>query len=388
MASPEIFSQETSLHRIPNANLHEPTRIAIKGEAPLSIRELADTIQQSTAETKKGLIENIVPSLTDLSESEVWVLTQLLLNAIIQSPDDDTTSYEDILLNLNSRNASHPEAISFAAQIIKTLEKKRRHASPARISFTNCLLSRIATDFKSHKEGSKKLTSRDRFTLLRCLETSCLRNTTSDLTTILLCNGALGSIQSHRTFAGEILKIARGISHPSPEMVRLKTYAAKAYLTGNSHHQGQQASRNISSNPTAHTSSRLLIEKIIQDNGQSFVQRLLARDFKELQQTSALDLQTFDLLTSRLLPRAVSEPWARIALLSIVRAPHQSCVSLSKRANTLGSLIAGARRNGLLTQDLEQEVLATSAHLTTRYSDQSSDSLSTIEPADLSDTEL
>ncbi len=388
MASPETISQGIRLTRIPNANTLEPTRIAIRGEVPLSIQELADTIDQSTGETKTGLIENIIPSLTDLSESEVLIVTQLLLNAIIQSPDDVTTSYEDILLNLNSRNASHPEAISFGAQIIKILAEKRQYDSPSRISFANALLKRIATDFKPHTEGFRELAGRDRFTLLRCLEAPHLSSTTSDLTTILLCNGALGSIQTHRTFAGEVLKIARGISHPSPEMVRLKTYAAKVYLTGHSNHQGQQASRNISSNPTAPTSSRLLIEKIIQDNGHSFVQRLLARDFKELQQTSALDLQTFDLLTSRLLPRAVSEPWPRIALLSIVRAPHKSCVSLSKRANTLGSLIAGARRNGLLTQDLEQEVLATSTHLTTRYTEESGDSLSTVEPADFSDTEL
>lgn len=367
MASPKICSKGTSLHRIPNADSHEPTRITIKGEDPLSIRELADTIHQSTAETKTGLIENIIPSLIDLSGSEVWVLTQLLLNAIIESPEDDTTSYEDILLNLNIRNASHPEAISFGAQIIKILEKKRRHGSLSRISFTNALLSRIATDFKPHTEGVRELTNRDRFTLLRCLETPCLSNTTSDLTVILLCNGALGSIQIHRTFAGDLLKIARGISHPSPEMIRLKTYAAKVYLTGNSHYRGQQASLQLSSHPTAANPTRLLIEKIIQDNGHSVVQRLLARDFKELQQAPALDLQSFDLLTSRLLPRAVSEPWARVALLSIVRAPHQSCVSPSKRANILGSLIAAARRNGLLTQDIEQEVLATSTQLATLY---------------------
>jgi hypothetical protein len=168
------------------------------------------------------------------------------------------------------------------------------------------------------------------------------------------------------------LKNSRGIQDSSPNFTALKQVASTTYITGYADRPFQpnrDRDRNRDETSTKNqTTTTLLIEKIIQNDETKVVQRLLAQDFQQLRQTCGLDLVTFDRLSNRLLDRATSEPWARAALLSIVRACHQKCVTLSTRANILGTLIANARRRGILTHEMEQEVLATSAHISSLYS--------------------
>jgi hypothetical protein len=187
--------------------------------------------------------------------------------------------------------------------------------------------------------------------------------------TAILHDTKRNEAQIRKGLAAAILKRSRSIHDSSPEFTALKQAASTTYIMGYADSPVQPNRERYETSTTKKRTATLLIEKIIQDEETKVVQRLLAQDFQQLRQTCGLDLVTFDRLSNRLLDRATSEPWARAALLSIASASHQKCVTLSTRTNILGTLIASARRRGILTHEMEQEVLATSTHISNLYSE-------------------
>ena len=103
--------------------------------------------------------------------------------------------------------------------------------------------------------------------------------------------------------------------------------------------------------------------KILRDNSSSLISRLIADDFDLLRQVNGLEVEQFRQLLERIRGRAVSEPWARVAFLDIVRARHADSVTASVRTSALGSLVNEARKLGRLTNSFEKEVFAVSAEI-------------------------
>ena len=354
------------IHRIPGATSHEPSLIRIEGSAPISVRKL---LEISNKPHNRNLLHDILPNLTGLSESELCLINEKLLSKIGTVISDDARLYTEILIDLNRRHLSHRETLSFGAQILLALEQFGNSDTQLLLPFIQELSSLIQMYHSGEKTCHLTLNQSERFILFRCLETSYLRPMASHAFIAVLNDNEGHDAQNRKALAAAILKSSRSIQDSSTEFIALKQAASTTYITGYADKYIQPIREPDETSTTNQTTTTLLIEKIIQDDETKVVQRLLAQDFQQLRQTCGLNLVTFDRLSSRLLDRATSEPWARAALLSIASASHQKCVTLSTRANILGTLIASARRRGILTHEMEQEVLATSTHISNLYSE-------------------
>jgi hypothetical protein len=89
----------------------------------------------------------------------------------------------------------------------------------------------------------------------------------------------------------------------------------------------------------------------------------MPQDFQVLRQVTGLTLEVFRLVTERIRRRAASDPWARVAILDLVRSPHEPDVTARVRTAVLGALVNDARRVGKLSMQLEKEVFAISAEI-------------------------
>jgi hypothetical protein len=354
------------IHRIPGATSHEPSLLRIEGSAPISVRKL---LEISNKPHNRNLLRDIFPNLTGLSESELCLINEKLLSKIGTAISDDARLYTEILIDLNRRHLSHLETLSFGAQILHTLEQFGTSDTQLLLPFIQELSSLIQMYHSGEKTCHLTLNKSERFILFRCLEASCLRPMASRTLTAILHDTKRNEAQIRKGLAAAILKRSRSIHDSSPEFTALKQAASTTYIMGYADSPVQPNRERYETSTTKKRTATLLIEKIIQDEETKVVQRLLAQDFQQLRQTCGLDLVTFDRLSNRLLDRATSEPWARAALLSIASASHQKCVTLSTRTNILGTLIASARRRGILTHEMEQEVLATSTHISNLYSE-------------------
>lgn len=133
-------------------------------------------------------------------------------------------------------------------------------------------------------------------------------------------------------------------------------------------HQAEESDKNGPNTPAKGDSAinlgtNDLITRIIRDNSPTLISRLVAADFEVLKKAQGLDADQFRILLERIRPRAISDAWARLAFLDIVRAPHTEAVNVRVRTAALGALVNDARRLGKLTQALEKEVFAASAEV-------------------------
>lgn len=106
-----------------------------------------------------------------------------------------------------------------------------------------------------------------------------------------------------------------------------------------------------------------LTARLLTDSSPTLVSRLVAGDFEVLKKARGLTLSQFRSLLEKIRPRAISDNWARLAFLEIVRAPHAVDVDVQVRTGALGALVSEARKLGKLTGMLEKEVFAASAEI-------------------------
>ncbi len=106
-----------------------------------------------------------------------------------------------------------------------------------------------------------------------------------------------------------------------------------------------------------------LTARLLTDSSATLVSRLVAGDFEVLKKAQGLTLSQFRSLLEKIRPRAISDNWARLAFLEIVRAPHADDVDVQVRTAALGALVNEARKLGRLTPTLEKEVFAASAEI-------------------------
>ena len=106
-----------------------------------------------------------------------------------------------------------------------------------------------------------------------------------------------------------------------------------------------------------------LTARLLNDSSPTLVSRLVAGDFEVLKRAEGLTLSQFRTLLDKIRPRAISDTWARLAFLDIVRAPHAEEVNVRVRTAALGALVHEARKLGKLTAALEKEVFAASAEI-------------------------
>ena len=360
-----LSERKTILIRIPNASVEEPSRISIDKDRKRTVKELADDIQSASSDDRQTLLKDLIPHLLNLSDSELFRICESLLQLQKESSVAEANLIQDTLRTLITNHIDLRESISLGAQVVHFFESQHSSISSHMKTLAYTLSDRLQNLVAISPVNIPNREIVQHQVLIRCLESPALRPATSTVLLHLLNGKSLGSIKEQKSICKQILQIARRISDKSPTFDALRRKASHLYIGGENFD-----TTNLISTPTNENSdlsgearSGILIEKIIDSGGKSEVQRLLAQDFHTLRCVSGLEVETFSILTSRLLPRAITEPWARAALLDIVRAPHAASVSLSNRTNVLGSLVAEARRHGVLNKDMEQEILSTSARL-------------------------
>lgn len=106
-----------------------------------------------------------------------------------------------------------------------------------------------------------------------------------------------------------------------------------------------------------------LLQRVLADPSGKTVARLQTDELYALGSLQSLTLQEFKELTRLLQSRAVSDLFARNALMSLTQAVHKPEVSAVVRTAALASLLGEARRRGTLSADFEREVFAISAKI-------------------------
>ena len=120
---------------------------------------------------------------------------------------------------------------------------------------------------------------------------------------------------------------------------------------------------NFANESAINLGTRDLVARLCRDANPTLVARLVPADFEALRRAEGLTADQFKVILDRIRSRAISDSWARIAFLEILRAPHDPAVTASVRTGALGALVSEARRLGRLTPAFEKEVFAVSAEL-------------------------
>lgn len=360
-----VHGKKTLLLRIPNASEEEPSRISIDTHRTLTIRELCRDIQNAPHDECETFLRDLIPNLFNLSQSELFLLCETLLSLRCVSSLADSNLIDETLRALITNHIDLLECVSLGAQVVRFCGNDHANFSSPIKTLVGTLIERLNSMISDEGPDTPSESIDQQQVLLRCLETYALRPTTITIFLHLLNNRPLESVKEQKSICKQILQVARRISDTSAALDDLKRQASTIYITGENFGRSNliPPPTSESSHSSGEARAAILIEKIVASDGKSEVQRLLAQDFHALRCISGLEIDRFSVLTSRLLPRAIAEPWARAALLDIVRAPHAASVNLSNRTNVLGVLVAEARRHGILDQDMEQEILATSARL-------------------------
>jgi hypothetical protein len=105
------------------------------------------------------------------------------------------------------------------------------------------------------------------------------------------------------------------------------------------------------------------MDRLLADTGGQVLARLGPQDYEVLRKIKGLSLDDFRGITEKIRFKAASDPWARAAILDLVRSPHDSGVSHGVRTAVLGALVNDARKIGKLSSQLEKEVFAISAEI-------------------------
>lgn len=367
MSSQAGFSsgRKTILFRMPHASIEEPSLISIDEGRKLTVKELTDDIQSTSSNERQIVLKDLIPHLLNLSDAELFRICETLLQLQKESSVSESNLIQETLRTLIINHIDLSESVSLGAQVVHFFERHHASLSSDMKTLADTLSDRLRNLVTVTPAGPPNQSVIEQKSLIRCLESPTLRPTASTVLLHLLNGKSLGSIKEQKSICKQILQIARRVSDTSQTFDALRRKASQIYIGGENLDKTNliPSSTNQNSQVSGIAKSGILIEKIIDSGGKSEVQRLLAQDFHTLRCVSGLEVETFSILTSRLLPRAITEPWARAALLDIVRAPHATSVSLSNRTNVLGNLVAEARRHGVLNQDMEQEILATSARL-------------------------
>ncbi len=301
--------------------------------------------------------------------NDIFSITSAIIEAIPSRTSDEATLAETALLTFLAAHASDAETINLVAQLSRTLSEATVEGSALWASLLEATKREISALLVS---GSLATTSASRFryALLRALESPVLRTVAAESILHILKDPSSEHATTRKAFAGQVLTSSRHLG-TSEELQRVaRTVFASGYaerrsaLVATPSLQTPTPSDNTASDGSEEqvlTKAHQLVRKLIAPEGSALVPRLQPQDFQLLRKVSGLNLEVFRGVTDRIRVRAVSEPWARAAILDIVKAPHEDGVTVSIRTSVLGALVNEARRIGKLSLELEKEVFAVSA---------------------------
>jgi hypothetical protein len=346
-------------------------KLLLDGET-MSVAELVSRLVVSDAATR-GRALAIVGRITSPNSNDIHTISNALHSLAADSVCAETILYENALSEFLRAHANHPEAISIGAQLLRIRDNRNQPDDAALV----CALREALEAFPAITTLSPKQESIEiRYVLLRAFEARQLTSVAVRHISAFLQDQTPTLSLERKAFANQLLPLLRAEPTNGDSWLELKRLATCVFTTGYAS-SAQRATPpapppvtcSSSGSERAPTTSGLsptaagLIQKLLADERQEFVPRLMPQDFQVLRQVTGLTLEVFRLVTERIRRRAASDPWARVAILDLVRSPHEPDVTARVRTAVLGALVNDARRVGKLSMQLEKEVFAISAEI-------------------------
>ncbi len=376
MTEREINISVRHFLRIPGlGDEHGSADLLVDGST-LSVAELVGRLAVQETSLRTRAIE-IVKQVSSPNRSEIHTISNALFSLASDNSCPEARLSNTALDEFLITNAFHPEAISIGSQLLRIRSKVE---ASAHSTSNEALVSALRNSLTLFPSISATSTKQDileaRYVLLRAFEAPQLIEIASSHISTFLRGLDPCMTNERKAFAGQFLSAVRTLSYRSESIVELTRVATCVFATGilttprrstppppptfdsRSKAAGSEA---VAPGLTPHAAD--LVKKLVADDRQELVPRLLPQDFQVLRQVAGLQLEVFRLVTERIRRRAASDPWARAAILDLVRAPHDPEVTGRVRTAVLGALVNDARRIGKLSTQLEKEVFAISAEI-------------------------
>lgn len=350
--------------RIPGGSEEHSTSTVLVDNAPYPIAELHCLLSSSDPRLHMATL-SALRERSDFSSSEI-----LLASTVLFSYRTTVAEAETALIDLLSNHLNEPEAINIGAQLTRIWQTTEVLAE-SRQNFINTLVDLIhAIRFPPTALPHQEIVAK-RYILLRAFESSSLRAAAHHAIRSILEDQNPVLTIARKAFSGQLLAAARSFSH-APELIPLKQLASTVFALGAVPTIGMGTTDTLGTKnqspdapPSAAPKAQELVTRLVCGNEPDLISRLLPQDFQILQQVKGLDLDSFRIISDKLRAPAVSDPWARAAILDLVRSRHQPEVSSRIRTAVLGAFVSEARKYGKLTRQLEKEVFAISAEIPT-----------------------
>ena len=345
-------------------------KLLLDGET-ISVTELVGRLAVSDASTRSRALD-IIQRIPSASRSDIHTIANALLTLAKDTSGAEALLYESALNDFIRANASHPEALCIGAQLLRIQNSGRYESNHDLVS---ALLEALDGLPPISALSPKQEIIEKRYVLLRAFEAEQLTSSAARHISVFLRDRTPALATERKLFANQLLSLLRAPPVDGESHTELKRLAVCVFTTGFSAPVTRPSppppplapdrAMSISepSSPGMTPVAAGLIQKLIADERLEFVPRLMPQDFQVLRQVTGLKLDVFRMLTERIRRRAASDPWARLAILDLVRSPHEPEVTARVRTAVLGALVNDARRIGKLSTQLEKEVFAISAEI-------------------------
>ena len=317
----------------------------------------------------------ILEEVSSPSRSEMHAICSALLQAINRN-DQDLNRAESSLIHFIGLHKKSLESLNIGAQLL-LMWGSHAAGSSSRQAFVDLLNHEIRELRFSSDRHSIVAT---RYVLFRSFETLPLRAAAALAIQAILEDSSAPLLVERKAFAGQFLSFLRSVPNCESAYDGLRVVATSVFATGNAPKTatlipqikpfGRSSATPIASRVTSQDASsslapeaRALIDRLLADSGGLTIARLGPQDYELLRRVHGLSLDEFRGITDKIRFKAASDPWARAAILDLVRAPHEAAVSHGVRTAVLGALVNDARKVGKLSSKLEKEVFAISAEL-------------------------
>jgi hypothetical protein len=375
-------SRAVNLARIPGLPEEGDRKSFIIDGTPKTTADILAECRTSCLEKRQEALM-VLSETRGLNRSDLYLATSTLLALTIGTSRGDQLEAE-VLITLLKNHLSVPEGLFFALQSLKVLQE-----SNVAGTHLDSLMQSACTAIREIKvpaQPSRREMIELKHVLLKALELPSLRGITASAIREVLEESSKDNKALRQDFANNVLAFLRlntdcSTIQGEQGAIDLKRLATTVFTTGfapavrtlsktslatptppaQQNSDGAKGPKQLLT--SRHIRASDVIRRLMNDDTNAVAMRLSPEELHILRQVEGLAVDEFRSITQQLRTRAISDMWARTAILDIVRARHTEEITADIRTAVLGALINEARKLGRLTNQLEKEVFAVSAEI-------------------------
>jgi|GEM_PF-3791227 len=351
------------------------TTLALDGNA-ITLAQCIDLLSSAQQITRHRAIR-ILEEVSSPSRTETHLICSALIG-FIERHNQDSPLAESALIHFLGSQRKSLEALNIGSQLLQRWGQNASDTTP-RQALVQLLGEEICQLRFTYGYIDRPDIVAKRYVLFRAFEVSALRASAACAIEAILEDNSPALLVARRSFAGQFLAFLRSLPNCEPDYDPLRRLATSVFATGfptRTPLVSNQTTSLRSSTPilayresthaisaTNAPEARALMSRLLTETTGLALARLGPQDYEVLRKIKGLSLDEFRGITGTIRLKAASDPWARAAILDLVRAPHDSAVSHSVRTAVLGALVNDARKIGTLSSQVEREVYAISAEI-------------------------